>query len=153
MKTPPPRDAARAVLLDEQDRVMLLRYDENGGFWATPGGKTEPGETRQQAVARELREELGVCGAAVGPCLATRVKDHLVAGKPVRQTEGYYLTRASADSVAAAAATQTDNIKEWRWWTIGELTATSETVYPAGLASLLSEVLASGPPTVPVSLT
>ncbi|WP_415939922.1 hypothetical protein [Streptomyces sp. 039-1] len=35
---PPVRDAARAVLLDADQRVLLLRYDENGGFWATPGG-------------------------------------------------------------------------------------------------------------------
>jgi hypothetical protein len=36
--TPALRRAARAVLLDDDDRIMLLRYAENGGFWATPGG-------------------------------------------------------------------------------------------------------------------
>jgi 8-oxo-dGTP pyrophosphatase MutT (NUDIX family) len=36
--TPPLREAARAIVLDAEDRVLLLRYDENGGFWATPGG-------------------------------------------------------------------------------------------------------------------
>ncbi|MFJ4894985.1 hypothetical protein ACIP5U_34080 [Streptomyces sp. NPDC088788] len=34
--SPPLREAARAVLLDPEQRVLLLRYDENGGFWATP---------------------------------------------------------------------------------------------------------------------
>jgi hypothetical protein len=35
------RDAARVIVLDEHERVLLLRYDENGGFHATPGvGKT-----------------------------------------------------------------------------------------------------------------
>ncbi|NMI54562.1 hypothetical protein HEP83_02120 [Streptomyces sp. RLA2-12] len=36
--TPPLREAARAIVMDADDRVLLLRYDENQGFWATPGG-------------------------------------------------------------------------------------------------------------------
>jgi 8-oxo-dGTP pyrophosphatase MutT (NUDIX family) len=32
-------------VLDQDDRIMLLRYDENGGFWATSGGSLESGET------------------------------------------------------------------------------------------------------------
>ena len=152
MTTPAPRDAARAVLLDERDRVMLLRYDENGGFWATPGGKLEAGETHPQAVAREISEELGIRAVDVGPHLATRVKDHLVGGRPVRQAERYYLARADSASVAVAAATQPDNIRDRRWWTLAELAATEQTVYPAGLAGLVGAILASGPPPEPVTL-
>ncbi|MFE7171231.1 NUDIX domain-containing protein [Streptomyces sp. NPDC057616] len=54
------RDAVRAVVLDDDDRVMLLRYDEEGGFWATPGGSLEDGEDDATVPARELGEELGV---------------------------------------------------------------------------------------------
>jgi 8-oxo-dGTP pyrophosphatase MutT (NUDIX family) len=97
--TPALREAARAVVLDPSDRVMLLRYDENGGCWATPGGSLEPGETHRQAVIRELREELGIRYDNLGPHLATRTKDHPVAGRNIRQAERYYLVRVQSENV------------------------------------------------------
>jgi 8-oxo-dGTP pyrophosphatase MutT (NUDIX family) len=150
--TPALREAARAILLDPDDRVMLLRYDENGGFWATPGGSLEPGETPRQAVIRELREELGVRHVDLGPHLATRTKDHQVAGRDVRQAEQYYLARVRPENVDPQSAANPDNIQEWRWWSLAELTATSQTVYPAELTELLRGILASGPPPEPLTL-
>lgn len=41
----PLREAARAVLLDADPRVLPLRYAEQGGYWATPGGSLEKIET------------------------------------------------------------------------------------------------------------
>ncbi|MHB1431145.1 MAG: NUDIX hydrolase [Streptosporangiaceae bacterium] len=152
MTTPALREAARAILLDPDDRVMLLRYDENGGFWATPGGSLEPGETPRQAVIRELREELGVSHVDLGPHLATRTKDHQVAGRDVRQAEQYYLARVRPENVDPQSAANPDNIQEWRWWSLAELTATSQTVYPAELTELLRGILASGPPPAPLTL-
>jgi 8-oxo-dGTP pyrophosphatase MutT (NUDIX family) len=91
---------------------MLLRYDENGGFWATPGGALEPGETYRQADTRELREELGVQHTTLGPHLATRTKDHPVAGRDVRQVERYCLARVHPENVLPQFAASPDNIRE-----------------------------------------
>jgi 8-oxo-dGTP diphosphatase len=52
-----------AALYDEQGRVLIAERPPGkhmAGRWEFPGGKIEPGETEQQALARELREELGV---------------------------------------------------------------------------------------------
>ncbi|GGX98082.1 NUDIX hydrolase [Streptomyces fructofermentans] len=153
--TPPLREAARAVVVDDDDdRVLLLRYDENGGFWATPGGSLEDGEDHSTATLRELSEELGIDEKAVelGAQLAERSKDHLVGGREVRQVEKYFLTRVSAADVDPARASQPDNIREHRWWTLAELRATAQTVYPRGLADLLTSVLTHGAPMRPVVL-
>jgi 8-oxo-dGTP pyrophosphatase MutT (NUDIX family) len=150
--TPALREAARAILLDPHDRVLLLRYEENGGFWATPGGSLEPGETHRQAVIRELREELGVQHVTLGPHLASRTKDHKVAGRDVRQAERYYLIRVQPENVLPQSAASPDNIQEWRWWTLAELAATSQAVYPAELAGMVRDILASGPPSAPLTL-
>lgn len=140
--TPPLREAARAIVLDADDRVLLLRYDENGGFWATPGGSLEDGEDHATATLRELGEELGIDEKTgeLGPQLAERSKDHLAGGREVRQVERYFLTRVSAADVDPANATQPDNIREHRWWTLTELRTTPETVYPVGLADLVAAV-------------
>ena len=52
-----------AACLIKSDRFLLCRrplHKARGGQWEFPGGKVEPGETKEQAIERELREELGV---------------------------------------------------------------------------------------------
>ena len=115
-------------------------------------GHSTPARPPGQAVIRELREELGVRHVDLGPHLATRTKDHQVAGRDVRQAERYYLARVRPENVDPQAAANPDNIREWRWWSLAELSATSQTVYPAELTELLRGILASGPPSAPLTL-
>jgi 8-oxo-dGTP diphosphatase len=54
---------AACVLIDGSGRVLITRRPEGramAGLWEFPGGKLEPGESPEDALARELREELGI---------------------------------------------------------------------------------------------
>lgn len=61
------------VIRDARGRVLLARRTEGrdlAGLWEFPGGKHEPGESAEEALARELHEELGI-EVEIGPALIT----------------------------------------------------------------------------------
>jgi 8-oxo-dGTP diphosphatase len=56
-------DVVCAVIHDEERRVLACLRPEGkhlGGLWEFPGGKVEHGESPEEALAREIMEELGV---------------------------------------------------------------------------------------------
>lgn len=66
-------EVVSALLVDSSGQNMLMGKrrvgKRRGEMWEHPGGKVEAGESRQDALVRELREELGV-EAVIGPSLA-----------------------------------------------------------------------------------
>ena len=86
-----------AAIIRDGDKVFATQrgYGEYKDGWEFPGGKIEPGETPQQALVREIKEELDT-DIAVGDCLTTVEYDYpafhlsmqcfwceIVDGKPV----------------------------------------------------------------------
>lgn len=60
-----------ALMTDQQGRILVQQRPEGtamAGLWEFPGGKIEPGETPEFALARELHEELGI-DVKPGDCL------------------------------------------------------------------------------------
>jgi 8-oxo-dGTP diphosphatase len=60
---PPLLLVAACALVDADGRVLLSQRPEGktlAGLWEFPGGKVDPGETPEQALVRELQEELGI---------------------------------------------------------------------------------------------
>jgi mutator protein MutT len=67
-----------AAVIRRDGKVLIARRapgDALAGMWEFPGGKVEPGETPEHALARELGEEFAV-EAKIGDFVASRVHDY-----------------------------------------------------------------------------
>lgn len=74
----PPTIPVVAAIVFRENRVLITRRrpeKRQGGLWEFPGGKVDADETPEQALRRELGEEL-CCPARVGPFLAAEKHDY-----------------------------------------------------------------------------
>ena len=105
-----------AIINDTGGRLLLIRrgHEPGMGLWSVPGGRIEPGETDQQAVVREVREETGL-EVACGPLLG-RVERPGLAGTIIDIRD--YAAVASGGELAAG-----DDAADIRWATPAEAVA------------------------------
>jgi 8-oxo-dGTP diphosphatase len=64
-----------AVIVAADKKILLAKrpaHVHQGGLWEFPGGKVEEGENAEQALARELEEELAICVTGAAPLLKVR---------------------------------------------------------------------------------
>jgi 8-oxo-dGTP pyrophosphatase MutT (NUDIX family) len=157
MSTARLRLATRAIVVDEVERVLLVRFDFGDRIvWATPGGGIEEGETDDAALRRELREEAGLESFELGPLVWTRThRVPLGGGRWDGQTERYYLVRTPAFEplpLLTWEELRSEGVTAVRWWTIGELEAATTVFAPRRLPLLLRELLLHGPPAEPIDV-
>jgi 8-oxo-dGTP diphosphatase len=88
-----PEVVARAVV--RRGGLVLLMQEIAEGYWFFPGGHVEPGEEPQDAVVRELREELDV-GATVEAALGEVSNVWVRDGVEHREVDHVYVVRIDA---------------------------------------------------------
>jgi ADP-ribose pyrophosphatase YjhB (NUDIX family) len=155
MPAPRLRQAVRALVLDPDERVLLVRFEfPTATVWALPGGGIEAGEDARAAIRRELAEEAGLHEAALGPEIWHR--RHVVpfpSGAWDGQEERIFLVRTPAFTPAPAlsdAELRAEHVTAIRWWTRAELAATAAELRPTRLPALLDALLREGPPLTPL---
>jgi 8-oxo-dGTP diphosphatase len=152
------RQAVRALVVDPDQRVLLVRFEfPTATRWALPGGGLEPGETHLDALRRELEEEVGLVDAVVGPQIWHRL--HIVPfinGEFDGQRERIYLVRCDAFVPEPRLSWEQMNAEfvfELRWWTLSEIDASEAYFVPKELHRLLTTLLRDGPPHDPIDVS
>ncbi|MGW2086396.1 NUDIX hydrolase [Streptomyces sp. NPDC001880] len=150
------RHSVRAVVLDEDDRILLCRFTipgpEKTVVWATVGGGIEQGETPLAALRRELREEVGLVVTTdpphvwhqevVAPGCAAGY-DGVVNDYFLVRTTGFRPRGTLSDRELAA-----ENISGLRWWHLPEVAGYDgpDLFSPRDLATPLTALITSGVP-------
>ncbi|MCY4109988.1 MAG: NUDIX domain-containing protein [Chloroflexi bacterium] len=148
------RPAARLIVLNEKDEVLLLRLEGNGGpLWITPGGGLQAGETYEQAARRELKEETGIEVEQLGPWVWKGA--HLWHGRhqTYRRIGRFYLVRLLETpevDICSLTGSEAKVTTEYRWWSIDEIRQSRERFSPHRMADLLAPLIAGEIPTQPI---
>jgi 8-oxo-dGTP diphosphatase len=152
----PLRQGVRAVVLDDNDRILLVHFEfPDWTLWATPGGGIESDESLEAAIRRELREEVGLVDVDLGPIIWERT--HVF---PFAEFSGQYekifFVRTSTSEINPAFSQQellAERLTASRWWTLNEIRqATDELFAPRDLALLLETLIEQGPPSEVVTV-
>jgi ADP-ribose pyrophosphatase YjhB (NUDIX family) len=153
-RSPRLRRAVRALVVRGDDAVLLVhfRFVSGNEVWALPGGGIEAGESVEDAIRRELAEEVGVHRFELGPEVWTRTHVFELSPEFDGQHERVFLVRLGeppGEPGLTVDELRAESVDATRWWTTAELTASRELFAPRGLPELVARLLADGPPDGP----
>ncbi len=155
------RQAARVVLLSEDQRVLLIRSvdpaDSSKAPWLEiPGGGIDPGETSEACVARELWEEAGIDQAEIGPVVWTQYVEFSFGGYDFEQDEVIHVAWSHQTEIRKPQGLEFLEALAFqgaRWWTRQEVESSAEPFLPPVLPELIGTLFDGELPDPPLDIT
>src|SRR3954463_8824162 len=126
----PYRPCVGAMVLNRQGRVFIgKRIDQTLEAWQMPQGGIDEGETPEQALQRELREEIGTDRVEIlrehPDWLTYELPDHLIGvawnGRYRGQRLKWFAARFLGNDGEINVATPHQEFSEWKWVPVGDL--------------------------------
>lgn len=163
----PLRRASRVILLDGAGNTLLLHYVDAEtcvdplepdliDYWCNPGGGLEPGETFEDAAHRELYEETGFQVTDLAGPVVRRRYPLLIRGGLMRCEEHLFVARLDAlrpePDISRQNADELEPLEGLAWWSLDELSATGERLFPGELPRVVAGWLAGTLGPVPLDL-
>ena len=145
MARPAHRRVSRVVLLDENDRFLLLltaspRLQTPVVRWLTPGGGVEVHESHAEGAIRELFEETGLRVDSVGDPIWSIEGQSVFNDGHVQSTYSeYFVVRTNSFEITNENWMDNEfvDITDVRWWTLEELHTSGEKYSPEPLLEVI----------------
>jgi 8-oxo-dGTP pyrophosphatase MutT (NUDIX family) len=154
------RQAARVVVFDPSDRVLLIEGRDPArrgasGWWEIPGGGIDPGEDTHDAARRELWEEAGIRDADIGPCVWTQRVQYTFGGWHFDQDEWIHVARCDGTTSGPGGleALEAMAFGEQRWWAVEDVLDHGPRTIPYRMLEFLADLAAGTVPDEPIDIT
>ena len=142
------RKSSRAIVINKQNKIFLFRYTfdffaENDAIWITPGGALDEGESFEDALKRELFEEMGIELTEPAPEIFYRTPLYeLKNGETVRSEERFYLVRLDEIEFSYANWTESENkrMTAGKWWSVEEIRQSEEKFFSEDIVGILERL-------------
>ncbi|AEV84201.1 NUDIX hydrolase [Actinoplanes sp. SE50] len=108
------------LVVDDRDRILLVRHAGDADGWAVPGGAVDIGESPAAAAVREIREETGI---VIGPPRLLEVLggDDFEVRYPNGDRVAYVTAVYRAEVAAGTPVPDREEISEVGWFAVREL--------------------------------
>lgn len=154
------RKSSRAVLLNPENKLFLFEFEfsmlsGHKTIWVTPGGEVEKNETFEDALHREIYEELGIELTGNYKWIYYRNRPFMTkSGEEFLSVERYYLVRIPHTKISFKNMTRIEKklTKEWKWWPIEEIQSSSEVFFVDNLYEELDKIINGNIPEKPVEI-
>ncbi len=154
------RKSSRAIILNKRNEIFLFRYTfdffaEQESIWITPGGGLDDGESFEEALKRELFEELGIELTEKAPFVFYRTPLYeLKNGETVQSEERFYLVRLDEKEFSYANWTESENkrMTAGKWWSIEEIRQSEEKFFSKDVVGMLERFARGEIPKEPIEI-
>ena len=142
------RKSSRAIVLNRQNQIFLFRYTfdffaEEESIWITPGGGLDEGESFEEALKRELFEEMGIALTESAPFVFYRNPLYkLQNGETVQSEERFYLVDCDDKTFSYDGWTESENkrMTAGKWWSLEEIRQSEEKFFSEDVVEILERL-------------
>ena len=142
------RKSARAIVINNKNQMFLFQYmfdylEDSKAIWITPGGSLEEGELFEDALKREVYEELGVQLTKESPEVYYRNPIYtLQSGEKVQSVEKFFLVVLEEDTFSFDHWTESEKKRmlAGKWWSVDEIEKSEEEFFSKDVVRILKEL-------------